>query len=154
MILPPCFTRPTLLSMIFFDSRNLLKHRRVPLWSFAVLWHKQIPTQNSDIPLLSLNFFEIRFLPKQRRTSRRSFLVLWDKKNFDRKLWYPILMLKIFPYPISSETQKRVHLRKVSVLWAKTISTDNLVTPTAPLHRNFDKRFFSNTEPFVFKVFC
>ena len=62
-------------------------------------------------------------------------------------------MLKIFPYPISSETQKRVHLRKVSVLWAKTISTDNLVTPTAPLHRNFDKRVFLKHRTFRLQSF-
>ena len=75
------------------------------------------------------------------------------QKIFDRKLWYPILMLKIFRNPIFSETQKGVHLRSISVLWQKTYSTDNLVTPTAPLHRNFDKRVFLKHRTFHLQRF-
>ena len=39
---------PPLLSPKFFDTRNFLKHRRVPLRSFSALWDKNFPTENRD----------------------------------------------------------------------------------------------------------
>ena len=39
---------PPLLSPTFFDTRNFLKHRRVPLRSFSALWDKNFPTENRD----------------------------------------------------------------------------------------------------------
>ena len=43
----------TLWSIKFFDTRNFLKHRRVPLRSFLVLWDKTILTKSCDTRPLS-----------------------------------------------------------------------------------------------------
>ena len=138
--------------MIFFDSRNILKHRSVPLGSLPVLWHKQVLTQNSDIPSWAWIFSKSEFTETTKNFSAKLSGTV-RQTFFDRSLWYPILMLKIFRYPIFSETQKGVHLRIISVLWEKTFSTDNLVTPTAPLHRNFDKRVFLKRRTFRLQSF-
>ena len=42
-----------LLGMSFFDNRNFLKHRRVPLRNDSVLWDKTILTENCDTRFLS-----------------------------------------------------------------------------------------------------
>ena len=37
---------PPLLSLTFFDTRNFLKHRKVPRWIFSALWDKNFWTDN------------------------------------------------------------------------------------------------------------
>ena len=139
--------------MIFFDSRNLLKHRRVPLWSFPVLWHKEVPTQISHIPLLSLKLFEIRFLPKQRRTSRRSFPVLWDKKFSTENCDIRFSCLKFF------ETQFFLKHRKVFIsdlfryCDRKQFRQTILLPLPLPSIKFSIVEFFSNTARFLYKVF-
>ena len=43
---------PPPLSIKLFDPGNFLKHRRVPLRCFSVLWDKQFSTENRDTPCL------------------------------------------------------------------------------------------------------
>ena len=52
VILPFSLPSP-LLSIKLFDTRIFLKHRRVPLRSFSVLWDKKFPTENRETRSLS-----------------------------------------------------------------------------------------------------
>ena len=44
-----------------FDARTFLKHRRVPLRIFLLLWDKNFSTENRDKPPLRLKFFDTRY---------------------------------------------------------------------------------------------
>ena len=72
---------PLLSSLTFFDTRNFLKLRRVPLRNFSALWDKTILTENRDTrpSLLSLTFFDTRNFLKLRKVPLRKFSALWDK---------------------------------------------------------------------------
>ena len=76
---------PLLLSKIFFDTRSVLNHRRVPPRNFWTLWDKKLIAVTNDIPFLRVNFFHTQFLMNYRRVPPRFFLVLWDE-NFDKNL--------------------------------------------------------------------
>ena len=65
----------------FFNTRNFVKERRVPLRSFSVLWENKFSIENRDIPLLGIKFFDTRNFLKHRRVPRRIFSALWDE-NF------------------------------------------------------------------------
>ena len=76
-------TRPLLLSQTFFDTRNFLKHRRVPPRIFAVLWDKFSMGEIVILPpspLLPIKFCDGRSFLKHGRFPVRSFSVLWDNK--------------------------------------------------------------------------
>ena len=98
---------PLLLSITFFDTRNFLKHRRVPLRNFWTLWDKKLIAVNSDIPFLCVNFFDTRLFLKHRRVPLRKVLVMWDK-NFEKLSWYTptSLIKKILRNQKVSETPK------------------------------------------------
>ena len=49
---------PPLLSFTFFDTRNFLKHRKISLRKFSVLWDNKLSTKNRYIPLLYMKFFD------------------------------------------------------------------------------------------------
>ena len=53
-----------LLSLTFFDARNFLKHRRVPLRNFSALWDKKFSTENRVTLLLKVqkSVVELRFV--------------------------------------------------------------------------------------------
>ena len=76
---------PPILWLTFFNTRNFLKHRRVPVRIFrhseTNVFHRKsryfLPTLP---PLVSKNFFDTRNFVKHRRVPLRSFSVLWDKK--------------------------------------------------------------------------
>ena len=53
IVILPSSSPSSLLSINFFDTRNFVKHRRVPLRSFSVLWDKTILTENRDTRPLS-----------------------------------------------------------------------------------------------------
>ena len=74
------------LSIKTFDTRIFLKHRRVPLPSFFVLWDNKFSIEDRVIPLWGKKFDNRIFL-KHRRLLLRSFSTL-RQKNFDRETWY------------------------------------------------------------------
>ena len=79
---------PRLLSITFFDTRNFLKHRKVPLRHFSILWDKKFD-RNTPRSSLIHKFFpypKFSFL-KARMVPLRKFSVLWDK-NYEEKPWY------------------------------------------------------------------
>ena len=88
---------PPLLSVIFFDTKIFLKHRRVPPRSFSVLWDKNFWRKIVILPapLLCIKFFDTRIFLKHRRVPLRNFPALWDKKTFNGKSWYPHLLHKL-----------------------------------------------------------
>ena len=60
---------PPLLSLTFFDTRNFLKHRRVPRWNFSALWDKKFSTDNRDtflhkVQKSMLELMFVKILPK------------------------------------------------------------------------------------------
>ena len=80
-------TSPSLSSINFFATRNLLKHSTE---GFFYEMFRYCETKKFDRkswyppPLLSLTFFDIRNFVKHRRVTLRKFLALWDK-NFSTK---------------------------------------------------------------------
>ena len=83
-----------LLSNKFFVTRNILKHRRVHLRSFLVLWVKIFSTQKPDFPFISIKFFVTPIIMKHRKVPLWNNLVQWDKtisteKKDCRPLFYP-----------------------------------------------------------------
>ena len=121
-----------LLCMDVLDTKTFLKHRRVPLHCFSVMWDRKFPTEKRDIPLLSLNFFDNRNFLKHRTVPLRKFFWLWNKKFSTKILDTPprptfcpkffdtrnYWMMKRLPYGIS-----------FSALLDKEISTENIDTP-------------------------
>ena len=52
----------------------IVKHRSVPLWTFAPEWDEKIPTESSEIPFLCRKFFDTRVLLKHWKAI---YLFLW-----------------------------------------------------------------------------
>ena len=98
---------PLFLSIKVFDTRSLLKHKRVLLWDFWTMWDKKLIAEKSDIHLLCVNFFHNRLFLKHRRILLRFFLVLWDKYLTKTCETAPLLLsIKIFDTINFSETRK------------------------------------------------
>ena len=114
----------------FFFKRNVseIQHRNVALRIVTALWDK---TTSTEIVIaatsLKLNTFRHQnFFESMNGSSTKSFGTV-RQKIFDGKFWYPPrLSHKPFHQRNNSETQhRRVLLRNVTVLWDKTISTEN-----------------------------
>ena len=145
--LPPS---PPLLSMKFFDTRNLVKHRRSPLRNFSVLWDNRFSIENRDIPLLGIKFFDtwnfltqgflyemIRYWDKTSETQKGSstkFIGTVRQQFFYRKSWYSPLIHKIFRYQNFLPT-------KFLVLWNNRFSIENRDIPLLSI-KFFDTRIF------------
>ena len=91
---------------ILFVTRHFLKHRRVHLWSFSVLWEKvfaeaviQPPLIQREV-LIPANFWKVETFPYVNFRHN-------DSLNFWRKVIIsPLLTRIVFWYPIFPETQK------------------------------------------------
>ena len=116
IIVPP-------LCMRSFETRCSLKPGRDPLRSFLVLWDKKF-RQKGWYPPLMLKIFWYPKLSETPKGSPTKCFGSMRRKSFRRKSWYTPLMHKIFGYPKLLK-HERVPLRKISVLWEKTISTEN-----------------------------
>ena len=82
--LPPSLLH-SLLSIILFDTKIFVEHRRVPLLNFLLLRDNTIDGKSWDSrPLLFLAFFDTRIFFKHRRGPLRIFYALWDN-NFSQK---------------------------------------------------------------------
>ena len=107
--------------IIFSDTWNFLKHRRVPLRNVLVLQDKTISTESryTPSPLLSIKLFDARNFLKHRRISLRSFSVLCDKNKVDGESSFPLS-----PSPSAMKLSitgsllkhRRLSLRNVSAL--------------------------------------
>ena len=115
-----------------------------PLQCFPVLWDNNFSTKSLDsLPLLSILFSKTRFSPKRRRFP---YKVFWccETINIRQKV---VILSRVFSI-IFSDTKKivkhwRFALRKVSVQWVKTISTENQDTlPPISSVKSSDTRNF------------
>ena len=86
-------------------TKKLLKHRRFPLWTFLVLWDKNISTENHGTPNIH-KIFDIRTVLKHLRVPLSIILVLWDKKFASENRDLPPHAQK-FSIPKINETIKR-----------------------------------------------
>ena len=101
---------PPLSILTFFDTRNVLKNRRVPLRNFSVLWDKNFDMKSwyslpPSPPLLSIKVFDTRNFVKHRRSPLRSFSVLWDNSFSIENRDIPLLSIKFFDTRIFSPTK-------------------------------------------------
>ena len=92
----------------FFDTKNIVGHRRVPLRSFLVLWDNNFSIENPDNILLGLNIFVYRYRMKHRKVHLRKDWLVWSKTLLmeNRDICFLSLIPNIFRYQITSETQK------------------------------------------------
>ena len=102
LILPP----PLILKI--FRYQKFVKQRRVPLWSFLVLWDNKFFYRKPWYPLLGIKFFDTRNFLRHRRVPRRNFWALWDG-NFstENRAALPkvfTIYLQQFSLPETSET--------------------------------------------------
>ena len=130
---------PPLLSLTFFDTRDFLKHRKVPRRNFSALWDKKFCRRKLDTPppLIHKLFGYRKFSETQHRTvPLRNFSALWDKKIFDGKSWYyPPLLIQLFSVPESNATVKDSPT-EISGTVRQKIFEKSWYSPP-PLSRNF-----------------
>ena len=143
-----------LLSINVFDTRNILKHTRVPLRSFSGLWDKK----NSDgetwyphPPFIHKFFPHLKFSETQ-KGSPTKFLGTMRLTIFYGKSWYPPIMKKFFRNPKISETQKG-SAAMFLILWDKKFPTEKLDTPPPFIHVFSIPESFWNTKGFRRDVF-
>ena len=109
-----------------FKSTSFLKHRRLRLWNFSVLWEK-IFAKAVICPLLSKKFFDTRIFPKQKRVRLWSFSAQWVKKNMMENVeTRPLLSINFFAARIFLK-HRGIPSRKFSfwsVLCDKNFSTE------------------------------
>ena len=142
---------PPFPSMKFFDTKIFLKHRRVVLWGFLVLWEKKYSTQNRDTPLLCMSFFDTpNFFTHWRvlhKVSRQS-----GTKYFRRNILLPFLFsINSFPYQKNSDTQKD----SLQILSFRLFETEKFrQNRDAPLPEGkfFQPEIFWNTKGFPRKI--
>ena len=122
MILSP--PPPPPLSINFFDTRNFVKQRRVPLRSFSVLWDNKFSIENRDIPLWGIKFFNTPNFLKHWRDAHEIFRYC-ETRIFRRKnVISPLLSINFFRYQKISGKQKGSFTKlSVSVLWDENFST-------------------------------
>ena len=137
---------PLLVSVTFFDARILLKHRRVALRIFLVLWDKTLE-KNCDKPLFSYQkkICETRIFLKHRGVSTRNFSALWNKKISTKNSEFPLLSVGFFDTRFFLK-HKRVVLRSFPVLWDTDFDKKLWYTPSSPIHKKFRYPKFSETQ--------
>ena len=120
-----------LIPLTFLDTRNFLKIGRVSLRTFSVVWDNTFSTTNRDPPPLSTKYFHNRKFLKHRKVPPPKVSGVFRQKLFDGKFWYsPLFIQKLSRYRSFSETQHRgIPLIKISALWDKNFSTENIDTP-------------------------
>ena len=141
----------------FFQTREFLKHRSVPLRKVSVLWDKTFSAKNRDTPpptLLCIETFITGNFLKLRRAPLRNVSVLWDEtilmENWDR---CPPFLSQTFSLTRNFLKLREVCLPSISVLSVKTYSTTNRDT-SCFIYAKFSKpEGFSSTEVFLYEKF-
>ena len=108
---------PLLLSIRFFVARIFLKHIRVALRFFSVLWNKNFSIEISHMPFLCIRFFDTRFFLKHRRVALRFFWYFQTQILTKIVIRIPLLLFINFSDARSFLKHRRVALRNFSVLW-------------------------------------
>ena len=123
----------------FFHTRNFLKHKKVPLRNFSVLWNRKFSTQNRDIPLLWLKFFNTRKKWNSQRFPYESFGTVRHEKSTENRVNPPFwLIMVISPTCKNSSVtrnfviQKRVRYEVFQENETKNSPTENRKTPLPP----------------------
>ena len=121
----------TLKTLTFLDTGNFLKLGRVSLRTLSVVWDNTLSTTNRDPPPLSTKCFHTGKFLKHRKVPPPEVSRVFRQKIVDGKFWYsPLFIQKLFRYCTFSETQhRRIPIRKLSALWDKNFSAENLDTP-------------------------
>ena len=96
--------RDTPNSQKVFDTRTILKQRRVPLRIFSVLWDKKNSSKNRDLTLECLKCFRYPEIVKHFKVPPRNFCVSGEQRNWQKIVI--LLISKIFWYQDCSETHK------------------------------------------------
>ena len=128
----------------FFQTRNILKHRRIRLRSFSVMWDNEFPTGTRDTPsfppspLLSPPLFSYSFRIPQNFWNRELPYEKFPRVKqhiFEGKSLYSILP----PFPLvvinfsdskHSQQHRRKPSRYFSVLWDNIFPTENRDIPS------------------------
>ena len=140
---------PPLLSINFFDTRNFVKHRRVPLWNFSALWDKKFSTENLDTPspLLSKNFFATGHFLKHRS---EGFLYEIFRHCETKNFWQRIVILpsplihKFFRHQKLCETKKGSPTKFFGTVREQIFHTKSWSSPHR--HKRFRYQKFSETQ--------
>ena len=131
--------------MNFFATRNFLKHWRVPLRSFSLLWDKKFSTENRESPLfLSLTFFDTRNNEALRGSPTKIFGSV--RPNFSTENRESPLFLSLTFFDTRNNEALKDSPTKFSTLRDKKLSTENLDTPPALIHKLFQYLTFSETQ--------
>ena len=90
-----------------FDNRNIVKHKKVALQTFPVLWHNKVSLEYPKIPLIGIKLIVIRYFVEHNMVPLRKDSVLWEKKNWRKDvIASPSLIPNFFRYQKTSETKK------------------------------------------------
>ena len=111
--------RPSLFSIIFFDTIVFVEHRRVPLWSFSVLRENIFSMEDRDITFSSRKF-SIPCFDDTLRGSPTKISPQWDNK-FSIENRYTLFSGINFFDTWNFLKHRSFPLRIDSVLWDKTI---------------------------------
>ena len=80
----------------FFVPKEILKNRRVLLWSFPVVRDKKFSKNPWYTPLLCMKIFYITIHLKYRCVPLRILSALWKSNQFKGQKWYPLILHKFF----------------------------------------------------------
>ena len=138
-----------------FRYPKLVTHWRVPLRNFSTLWDKKLLTKNRDTPPSPLihKFFRYQKFCETQKGSPTKIFGTVRQQIFNRKSWYSPHRHKVFRYP---KLMKHwwLPLQKLSALWGKKFSTEDLDTltphptplPHPLIHKLFRYQKFSETQ--------
>ena len=156
-----------MLSLPYATKRSMmdfLKHRKVRLRSFSVLWDKNIPTENSGNPFFCIKTFETRNFLDNCIVQLQSFLFQpSETKLLSTKPWWPphSHLQKNCSKPDFYLKHRRVPVRKFSRLWEGIFSMKNKYIPCLWINlfdtldflkkRNFPPRTFWHCETKFFR---
>ena len=149
-----------LLSLTFVDTRNVLKHRRVPLRNLLVLWDKKFLTVSRDnaSPTSSIRFYHTRSFLKLERDPLRNFSVIWDKikstENLDTLLLsLSFLDIRIFLknrnvlYEVFRTCETTVFWRELAILHPSSL------LPSHMQKKVVDTKFFPKAGRFRLRIY-
>ena len=102
----------------FFVPKEILKNRRVLLWSFPVVRDKKFSTNPWYTPLLCMKNFYITIHLKYRCVPLRILSALWKSNQFNGEKWYPLILHK-FSYNGNILKNRGDPIGILYVLWDK-----------------------------------
>ena len=126
-------------------TKKLLKHRKLTLWTFLVLWDKNISTKNHGTPNIH-KIFDIRAVLKHIRVPLPNFGTA-RQNSFNIKSWYTTVLLIFFSIPGICETLNGSPAKRFGTVRQKK-RRENCDTSPPPLNLFYPKKF-SRIENFL-----